>query len=50
MVESAFHSVRVGQRITATHTFTAREIQATADLIGDDNYRPSEKELDKALS
>ena len=38
MVVSAFHSVRVGQRITATHTFTAREIQATADLIGDDNF------------
>ena len=38
MVESAFHSLRVGHRITATHTFTAREIQATADLIGDDNF------------
>ena len=38
MVDNVFASLKIGQRITATHTFTAREIQATADLLGDDNF------------
>ncbi len=38
MTDNRFEALTIGQRITATRTFTTPEIQATADLIGDDNF------------